>query len=118
MKTRKHLHPEICAIRADRLTEFRLRGYKFLADAIRATSGSAAELELIDGTTDDGQEYQIEVTAFWDDKPGRAIRVSAEALQVPLRPLLGFIPIYVGGPCEEFIMLPDGRCLGEEGTAP
>lgn len=116
MKARKHLHPEILALRAERLTEFRLRGYPFLADAIRATSGSAADLELIDATTGDGEDYQIEVTAFWDDKPEGAIRVSAEALQVPLRPLLGFIPIYVGGPCEDFIMRPDGSCLGEGGS--
>ena len=91
----------------------RIHPIKFLADAIQASSSSQAELELLDTTTDDGKEFQIEVTAFWDDKPNQEIRVIAEVVTVPLKPLLGFIPIYFGGPSDGFIMRPDGTCIDE-----
>jgi hypothetical protein len=113
MKTEKQLSPKIRVLRTERLNEFRRYGYKFLADAIRASSSSSAELELLDGITEEGKEYQIEVTAFWDGKPDQDIRVIAEALPVPLQPLFGFIPIYFSSPGDDFIIRPDGSFVDE-----
>jgi hypothetical protein len=76
MSTDKKLCPKIRVLRTERLNEFRRCGYKFLADGIRAFSGSSAELELLEAITEEGKEYQIEVTAFWDDKPDQDIRAT------------------------------------------
>jgi hypothetical protein len=113
--TDKKLCPKIRVLRTERLNEFRHLGYKFLADAIRASSGSSAELELLETITEEGKEYQIEVTAFWDDKPDKDIRVTADVLPVPLQPLFGFIPIsiYFGEAGDEFIIRPDGSFVDE-----
>ena len=89
MSTDKKLCPKIRALRTERLNEFRRRGYKFLADAIRASSGSSTALELLEAITEEGKEYQIEVTTFWDDKPDQDIRVTADVMPVPLQPLFG-----------------------------
>ncbi len=113
MNAEKQLNAKIRALRSERLGEYRKRGYEFLAAAIQASSDSRAELELLEASTDDGKEYQIEVTAFWDGKPNQDIRVLAEALPVPLKPLFGFIPIYFGGPSDDFIMRSDDTCIGE-----
>jgi hypothetical protein len=114
MKAEKQLPPEIRELRTERLNEYRSRGYSYLADAIRSAEGSGAALELLDVTSDEGGEFQIDVQAFWDDKPDRDIRVIAEALPIPLKPLFGFIPIYLGGPCDDFIMRPDGTFVDED----
>ena len=113
MNAEKQLPPEIRDLRTERLNEYRALGYSYLADAIRAADGSGAALELLDVTSQDGGEFQIDVQALWDDKPNQDIRVIAEALPIPLRPLFGFIPIYIGGPSDAFIMRPDGTFVDE-----
>ena len=115
MSADKKLWPKIRVLRTERLNEFRRCGYKFLADGIRAFSGSSAELELLEAITEEGKEYQIEVTAFWDDKPDQDIRVTADVLRVPLQPLFGFIPIsiYFGEAGDDFIIRPDGSFVDE-----
>ncbi len=113
MNAEKQIAPEIRALRSERLNEYRQRGYNYLANAIRAAEGSRADLELLDVAADDGKEFQIEVKAFWDDMPSRDIRVLAEVLPIPLRPFLGFIPIYFAGSCDDFIIRPDGTFVDE-----
>ncbi len=100
-------------LRTERLDELRHLGYKFLADAIRASSGSSAELELLEAINEEGKEFQIEVTAFWDDKPNKDIRVTADVLPVPMKPILGFIPIYISKAGDDFIIRPDGSFVDE-----
>lgn len=71
--------------------------------------------ELLEAITEEGKEYQIEVTAFWDDKPDQDIRVTAVVLPVPLQPLFGFITIsiYFGEAGDGFIIRPDGSFVDE-----
>lgn len=107
------IDPEIEAFRARLLSSYRERGYAFLAEAISSSGRGTAELERVDRRSKDGQEWQIEVTAHWDDRPNRDIRVWAKILKIPLKPLLGFIPIYFGGDSDSFIVRPDGSFVDE-----
>lgn len=113
MKRRESLDPKLLDLRSECLGAFRQRGYEFLASAIRESSGQAADLERMEWVSNDGQEHYSLVTAFWDGGQGRDIRVVAEVLSIPLKPLFGFIPLYLGGPSEDFIMRPDGSFVCE-----
>ncbi len=96
------------------LEKHRNQGYDELSGLVTAAGKSNALLEIVEMTADDGREFQIEVMAFWDDRPNGDIRVIAEVFRIPLRPLLGFIPIYLGvGWSECFIIRPDGSFVDE-----
>ena len=113
MKRAKHIHPDILAQRDARLAEYRSRGYSFLAEAIRSSDKGAANLELIDVRAPHNEEYKIEVTALWDDKPEIDIRVVADLVPIPSKPFLGVLPIYFRSAAEDFIIRPDGTFVDE-----
>lgn len=58
-------------------------------------------------TTDSGGSYQVEVTAFWDDKKSRHLRVIVAVDDFGWR---AFIP-----ETASFIVAADGTFVGEEG---
>lgn len=100
-------------MREQKLSDYRCLSYEDLASRLKGSNNYAVELELFDMHPDDGGHYQIDVQMHWDDKPSGDIRVHAEILQLPLRPLWGFLPIYVGSNIDDFIMKPDGSCVDE-----
>ena len=52
-----------------------------------------------------GVRYQIELQAFWDDKPGRNLRVVAAIDDGGWR---AFVPV-----TDDFILAPDGSFVGD-----
>jgi hypothetical protein len=80
------------------LAEHRSRSYRTLADGI-----GRVDLRKVRGA--DGREYQIEIEAEWDDRPGGAVRVVGAIDDGSFRT---FLPLSA-----EFIVMPDGRLMGE-----
>lgn len=52
-----------------------------------------------------GVRYQLEIQAFWDDKPNDVLRVRAA---IDDRGIRAFYPMM-----EDFLIAPDGRFVGE-----
>ncbi len=80
------------------LRTYRAREYSDLRDLI----GSENTFEV---RGDSGVQYQLEVQAFWDDKPDNNIRVSVSIDDGGLR---AFFPM-----TDDFIMSPSGAFVGE-----
>ena len=69
-------------------------------------------LELVEGVSGDGTEFQIQFDVDWRDKPGGDVGVNGSLSSVPQRPLFGFIPIYTADVTDGFFMAPDGQIRG------
>ena len=54
-------------------------------------------------TGQNGTKYQIEIQAFWDDKPGGNIRVTGNIDDGGLRVFIPLTDGFIKGPGEEFI---------------
>ena len=63
--------------------------------------------EYLQVSSPSNTEYQIEIQFMWDDKEDGDIRISAAIDDSSLRG--AFWPV-----CEDFIVTPDGRFLGEQ----
>ncbi len=88
---------------AQQLLAARLADYRKLSyDQLVSKIGNDDYLEVIG---ESGTEYQIEVQFMWDSKPGGDLRVMAGTDDGGLR---AFCPL-----CQDFIMSPDGRFVGE-----
>lgn len=107
---------EMRKLLSEHLAKYRSWSYAQLAERVEHTRQACDCLEHIEGDASDGTPYQIELQAFWDDKPHGNIRVSGNLSAEPQRPLLGFLPIYIPDVIDDFIMSPDGRFVGEEGN--
>jgi hypothetical protein len=78
----------------------RYRDYSY--EKLRQLLGRAETLERL---APSGTSYQVEMQVFWDDEPGRSLRVLGcidDKGWTALSPL-----------CEDFIILPDGSFVGE-----
>jgi hypothetical protein len=80
------------------LTEYRARSY---ADLVRGIG--RPDVRTTKGP--DGREYQIEIEAMWDDRPGGAVRVIGAVDDGSWR---AFLPL-----SDDFLMTPEGRFVGE-----
>ena len=82
--------------------------------AIEMTAHDGGHLELIEFESATGQEYQLVIDCCYDDMPGGAIRVDGTVIETPMRPLLGFLPVYLSKACDGFILTPEGIFLDED----
>ena len=82
----------------DQLREYRRRGY---ADLVSLIGRSVVTVRR--GVS--GVEYQLEVQAFRDDRPGGSVRVRGAIDDGGLR---SFVPLV-----EDFIVAPDGTFVDE-----
>ena len=80
------------------LAEHRGRTYAELARAI-----GHVDVRVVRGA--DGRDYQIEIEAVWDDRPGGVVRVLGA---IDDGGALAWLPL-----CDDFLMAPDGRLIGE-----
>jgi len=70
-------------------------------------------------TGSSGEPYQVEIEAFWDDKPGGNIRVLGIVDELPHKPvfwrihILRWIPIYTSSVTHDFIKSPADEFVGE-----
>ena len=66
-----------------------------------------------------GEEYQIEIEAFWDDKPDGNIRVLGSIDESPHKPvfwkipILRWVPVYTSSVSHDFIKSPSDQFVGE-----
>jgi hypothetical protein len=104
---------EMSEILANHLAKYHQWSYEQLAEKI--PTGSWLEptdcLEHIEGTSEDGTEYQIEFNVMWNDKPNEELRVDGSLYTEPQKPLLGIIPLYSPEVTDCLIMSKDGRFL-------
>ena len=91
---------EATSIVEERLGPFRKRSY---AELQRMVDGRTVEAGEAAGPS--GTKYQIEIQAFWDDKPGANIRVRSCIDNGGWR---AFFPL-----TRDFIMTPTGSFIGE-----
>jgi hypothetical protein len=99
---------EMRAVLEEHLAAYRSRSYSELASFVQVKRVDALEIR---GKS--GADYQIEVQFFWDGCPEGDIRVMGSIDEIPHRPLLGFLPIYVSAVTDAFIMNPQGAFVGE-----
>lgn len=85
-------------ILAEHLAKYRTRPYADLQRLLH-------EQDMAEVTAPSGTWYQIEVQAFWDDKPNGNLRVMGSIDDGGWR---AFVPL-----TDSFIMTPDGRFVGE-----
>ncbi|MBA4150861.1 MAG: hypothetical protein H0X66_22345 [Verrucomicrobia bacterium] len=96
------------------LAKFRTWTYAQLAERVVRDRREHDCLDHLEGTVPEGTTYQIEINAFWDDKPHGDIRVCGDLSADPQKRLLGFLPIYTPDVTDSFIMSPDGTFVGED----
>ena len=98
---------------SDEIKPYRDRGYHELAKLIDQEPYTK---EVVGSS---GQEYQIEIEAFWDEKPNEDIRVLGSIDDSPSKsifwkwPILRWIPIYGTLASEDFIISPSGEFVDE-----
>ena len=100
--------PEMKGIITEMIKSYRTKTYKELKGILES---SIIVTEDISGKS--GEKYQTEIQVFWDDKPNENIRVLITIDESPHKPLLGFIPIYLSGPSEDFIKSPNNEFIDE-----
>ncbi len=96
---------------ATHLATFRTWPYETLAKEILRTANEHDCLSHVEGTWDDGTEWQIEVNVFWDDPMSKTVRVCADITTFGPNPG-DYIPT-TSYPADDFIMAPDGTFVGE-----
>ncbi|MDR4494965.1 MAG: hypothetical protein AB7P17_12440 [Nitrospirales bacterium] len=89
---------EAATLLKDHLARYRLRPYSDLVTLLGKPQ--VAELRGASGVT-----YQLEVEVHWDARPGGALRVLGSINDGGWR---AFKPL-----CDDFILGPDGRFVGE-----
>jgi hypothetical protein len=95
----------------ERVAHFRGMPYEQLAIEMKAHDGGHLELTEFESAT--GQEYQLVIDCCYDDMPGGAIRVDGTVIEIPIRPLLGFLPVHLSKTCDGFIVTREGTFLDE-----
>jgi hypothetical protein len=91
---------EATSILEERLDQLRKCSYAELKQMVEARS-----CKTEDAISEAGNNYQIEIQAFWDGKPGGPIRVRGCIDDGGWR---AFLPL-----TSDFIMAPDGSFVGE-----
>lgn len=99
---------------SEHLARFRTWSYAALAERIERDGQDHDCLDYAEGVSADGTAWQIELNVFWDDRRGGDVRVTADLITTPRRPLLGFLPIYTSDATDSFLLSPDGRFIGED----
>ena len=112
MKKAKDIPSDARSALKERICYFRGLAYEQLADKMKSQNGD--HLELTDFESETGQEYQLVIDCCYDDMLGGAIRVDATVVEMPLRPLLGFLPVYFSKACDGFILTPEGTFFDED----
>ncbi len=110
---RNKIAPEIIDAAKSALNKYRAYDYSTLVENLKKTEEDPDHVELID-IADNDDEYQIAIDACWDDKKAGDIRYDVSAFPVPIKPLLGFIPISFTSAIDGFIMKADGTFIDEE----
>ncbi len=96
---------------ASHVATFRTWPYETLVKELSRTSREHDCLSHVEGTRDDGTEWQIEVNVYWDDWKSQTVRVCADI--TTFGPNSGdYIPT-TSYPIDDFIMAPDGTFVGE-----
>jgi hypothetical protein len=98
---------------ASHLATFRAWPYETLAKEILRTTKAHDCLNHVEGTWDDGTEWQIEVNVFWDDRKGGDVRVIADLTTFNPNSWWNVVPIQTSDAADDFIMAPDGTFVGE-----
>ena len=86
------------AVLAEALQPYRAKSFAALRDLI-------GQIDVYEIANPDGPDFQIEIEAFWDDKPDGDIRVMGA---VDDGGWSAFFPL-----CDNFIVAPDGSFVGE-----
>jgi hypothetical protein len=86
------------AVLAEALRPYRAKSYAALRDLI-------GQVDVYQIANPDGSDFQIEIEAFWGDKPDGDIRVMGGVDDGGWR---AFLPLI-----DDFIMAPDGSFVGE-----
>ena len=110
---RRKIAPKIIDAAKSALNKYRAYDYSTLVAILRKREEDPNHVELID-IVDNDDEYQITIDANWDDQKAGDIRYDVSAFPVPIKPLLGFIPISFTFALSEFIMKSDGTFIDEE----
>ena len=95
------------------LQEF-FRPYRAIPYGELRTRVDARTVDAFEVRDDHGRPYLIEVAYVSDDRGRGDIRVIGSIDARPVRPLLGFLPIYTPLASDDFILAPDGSFVGEE----
>lgn len=98
---------------ASHMATFRAWPYEALAKEIVRTAKEHDCLCHVEGTWDDGTEWQIEINIFWDDGKGGDVRVIADITTFNPNSGHSFLPIQTSDAADSFIMAPDGTFVGE-----
>lgn len=98
---------------ATHLAKFRTWPYETLVKEISRTARKHDCLSHVEGTWDDGTEWQIEVNVCWDDRKGGDVRVIADITTFNPNSGHNFLPIQIPDAAESFIVAPDGTFFGE-----
>ncbi len=89
---------------ADKLLK-KYRGYSY--KKLGSFIGKGNHAELLDLENSEGEDSQIIIDVFWDGTSGGDIQVTCEIVSGGYKPLLGFLPIYLGHCCDGFIRQAD-----------
>lgn len=107
---RRKIKDSILEVEAKRLISiYQKMPYSELAKYAESSNGE--HLEIIDLKNSKDVESQIIVDCFWDDKATGNIRLSVEITSGSLKPLWGFLPLYITRSFNDFIMRPDGSLI-------
>jgi hypothetical protein len=110
---RRKIAPKIIDTAKSALNKYRAYDYSALVAILRKTEEDPDHVELID-VLDNDDEYQITIDANWDDQKAGNVRYEVSAFRVPIKPLLGFMPISFTSALDGFIMKSDGTFIDEE----
>lgn len=104
---------EMQQLLASHMATFRAWPYEALAKEVVRTERALECLSHIDGTWDDGTEWQIEVNVFWDYGKGGDVRVIGDISSFNRNSGHHSGQIQTSGAGDDFIMAPDGTFVGE-----
>ena len=101
MNSKVMLHnPEFSALLRPVICDYRKRSYEYWVGRIRAGAITFG------GCTADGNQYHVEIFAFWDDQPDGNIRAGFAIDD-------GHVITQRFPYCEDFILSPEGRFIDE-----
>lgn len=99
---------EMKDVLSDYLASYRKLSYSELQSMLESNQIDTPEVK-----SPSGADYQIEIYCIWDDKPFENIRVLGSIDENPLKPFLGFIPLFFTSVTDSFIMAPEGSFIDE-----
>lgn len=80
---------------------------------LKSLIGKGNHAELLDLKNLEGEDSQIVMDVFWDDRPYGDIQVTCEIVSGSYKPLLGFLPVYVGRSYDGFVKQQNESMTGD-----